>query len=96
MAKGNRRKGREGENEYAAHIGGERISVPGLPGPDVQAPDDTLWEVKRRKQHPGWLYDYVKQAVGEGAEGVALRSDRHRWLIVIDADMFNERWERKR
>jgi hypothetical protein len=77
-----RRKGRQGENELVAILGGDarRISVSGLPGPDV------LWrrryvEVKRLQD--GFKLDYRWL---RDAQIVAKRADRKDWLVTMRLD----------
>lgn len=81
----NRDKGREGENEFAAIIGGERTSESGSSRTDVVGLG-LRWECKRRrneafKQLYGWL---------DGKDAVAVRADRKPWLVVLTVDRLLE------
>jgi len=93
---GSRGKGRRGENAFAKYLGGQRISVPGLPGPDVRDANGLFWEVKVGKQIPKKNYQFIEQAEQEGAVGVAMKGHyQKKWLLVFDADRFFDEWERK-
>lgn len=78
----NRARGRHAENEFAALIGGKRVSEAGLPGPDVEGPDGTLYEVKRIKKLPVLLLKWLGQMKKEGAQKVAFRADHDKWIIM--------------
>jgi len=91
-----RRKGLEGEDGWVDYTGGTRISRPGVSGPDVVGPDGTIYEVKVGKQVPDKIYEFYQQAADEGAEAVAIKGHyKRRWLVVIDAKEFFNKWERK-
>lgn len=82
-----RRKGYEGEREFARLTGGKRVPLSGAqdgyPG-DVQALG-LLWEVKRRKDSWRELYQWL-----DGVDAVALRADNRQWLVVMTLDKFRE------
>lgn len=88
MSKGGRRKGREAENEFAAAIGGERISSPGLQGADVKDSRGNVWEVKRRKTAPEYLYNWVRQARRQKGYRLAFRANHKEWLVIIPLKEF--------
>lgn len=78
----NRTRGRRGELNFAAAIGGHRISRTGEPGPDVMGPDGRTYEVKLVKELPQYLKDFVAQADRQGCAAVAIKEDRGRWLML--------------
>lgn len=82
MGASERRKGLDGEREFARLIGGKRVPLSGAAGGDFSG--DVVdsrgwrWEVKRRRD--GWreLYAWL-----DGADAVAIRADRKGWLVVL-------------
>ena len=78
-----RRKGRTGENELVGYLranghAAKRVSEAGSPGPDIEAFNHRLLEVKRRSNVPSqtiekWLSD---------VNLVAYRADNQEWTIV--------------
>lgn len=85
MGRSQRRKGLEGEREFARLIGGRRVPLSGAQEGyhgDVVGMGLTF-EVKRRAD--GWreLYRWL-----EHADAVAVRADRAPWLVVIPLETF--------
>lgn len=86
----NRRRGRDGELEWAKYIGGDRISRLGEAGSDVLDRNGGTWEVKRIKKWPARIYQFILQAATQGDLGVAIRANYGKWYVLIDADKFKE------
>lgn len=83
-----RRKGYEGEREWATLTGGKRVPLSGaleeMPG-DVRA-HGLLWQVKRKASAWKTLYGLL-----DGPEdALALRADRQPWLVVMTYEKFLE------
>ena len=93
MGRKSRNKGARAEREFAKLTGGRRVplsgAAEGFPG-DVQA-KGLLWEVKRRKQAWGQLYEWL-----EGVDALAIRADHKDWLVVIPLERFLAMMERKK
>lgn len=89
----NKRKGAQGEREFAALIGGTRVPLSGAMGGDysndVIAPNGWQVEVKRRKSGLKVLYDWIEDE-RERPDCVAFRQDRKQWLVVMTAERFIE------
>lgn len=87
MGASQRRKGLDGEREFARLIGGKRVPLSGAAGGefsgDVVDSRGWRWEVKRRRN--GWqeLYKWL-----DGADVLAVRADRRPWLVVMPLDRF--------
>ncbi len=87
MSKSQREKGRRAENEFVGVLRAngyqaKRISAMYQPGPDVEAFDGRVVEVKRRanvvsQQLEGWLQD---------VNMVAVRADRGEWHVWLTLD----------
>lgn len=77
-----KRKGSNGEREFARLIGGRRVPLSGSAGGpyagDVEWPGVGRGEVKRRKSGFRQLYTWL-----EGRDFLALRADRQEWLVVM-------------
>lgn len=99
-----KKKGYDGEVEFAAEIGGARVplsgSIPSMPG-DVQDSGEFLhrgaiWSVKRTKQSDSKVRSPVERvAVGiekllEGFHGLAIRRDRRPWLVAMELQAFQD------
>jgi hypothetical protein len=80
-----RTKGAALERQFAHAVGGKRVplsgAVEGYPG-DVKALG-LVWEVKGRRGGFKLLYDFLK-----GKDALAVRQDRHEWLVVMPVDTF--------
>ena len=82
------RKGAGGEREWAAFVGGEKLSRLGYEGPDVMSPSYrvtglAVWEVKRIKLLPKWFVAWLTQSLR--ADALVFRQDNDRWWVVIPA-----------
>jgi hypothetical protein len=82
----NRSRGAAAEREFAALIGGAKISRTGYAGPDVEGPDGKLYEVKRIKVLPRLLQRWLQQMSDEGAAAVVFRANRGRWIRMEYVD----------
>jgi len=91
-------KGKRGEREWAAFlcraldVGARRgVQYSGSPdSPDVATSLPFHFEVKRLARFIG--YKYLKQAVRDSSPDkipvVAVRANRERWLVIMDAEHF--------
>ena len=83
-----KRKGYEGEREFAALIGGKRVplsgALPDMPGDVIGL--GLTWQVKRRRDAFRQLYAWL-----EKADALALRADNKGWLIVLPLETFRAR-----
>jgi len=82
--KSSRDKGGRGERELAKLLGGERVPLSGAQGGsfkgDVIIPYIGTGECKWRKNGFVQLYNWLDEK-----DFLALRADRHEWLIVMRA-----------
>ena len=84
MGASQRRKGAAGENELVGYLRAhghkaEKISAMYKEGPDVEAFNGRLWEVKRRANAPSqtikkWMRDVA---------GTIWREDREEWIVAL-------------
>lgn len=95
MGKSQKRKGYEGEREFASLIpGAKRVPLSGALGGeysnDVTLPNGWAVEVKRRKEGAfktlyGWIEDER-----EKPDVVAMRADRKQWIVCMTLPKFLE------
>lgn len=85
-----KRKGYNGEAEFAELTGGKRVplsgSVEGYEG-DVILPNKWKAEVKRRKEMQKILYSWLLNE-REKPDVVAFRADRKPWIVAMTLDKF--------
>jgi Holliday junction resolvase len=84
--KGPRAKGLRRERELARILDGERVPLSGAAGGSFAGDVDALglrWEVKARRDGFRSLYAWL-----EGVDALAVRSDRHDWLVVMPIGRF--------
>ena len=84
MGASQRNKGRRGENELVGYLAAhqfpaKRISESGSPGPDIEAFNGRMVEVKRRANPPSLQIEAWLQDVNL----VAYRADHGEWRIVM-------------
>ena len=88
-----RRKGAEGEREFAEAMGGSRVPLSGAMGGansnDVVLPNGLRAEVKRRKSGFKELYEWVLDE-REHPDLVAVRVDRKPWLVIQTLEQWRE------
>jgi hypothetical protein len=87
-----KRKGYEGEREFASLIpGSKRVPLSGSVGGDhsndVILPNGWRAEVKRRKSGMKQLYDWLNQS---NPDVVAFRADRQEWIVSMRLEKFLE------
>jgi len=88
VGRSERRKGSDGEREFARLIGGERVPLSGAAGGSYTGDVVGLglrWEVKRRADGFRSLYDWL-----EGKDALAVRADRKPWLVVMPLETLLE------
>jgi len=80
-----KRKGYEGEREFAQLVKGQRVPLSGSAGKefsgDVEWPGVGRGEIKRRKDGFKQLYTWLNSR-----DFLALRADRKKWLVVMTLD----------
>lgn len=90
MGRASKRKGYEGEREFAHLTGGHRVplsgAMDGYEG-DVTLPNGWMAEVKRQKSGLKTLYNWVLHE-REDPDVVAFRADRMPWIVTMELDKF--------
>lgn len=93
MGKASKRKGYNGEAEFAKLTGGKRQVLSGALGGelsnDVILPNNWKAEVKRRKSGFKTLYDWIEDE-REKPDCVAIRVDRKDWIVSMKLEKFLE------
>lgn len=84
----NRSRGRKGENEAAAVLGGHRISRTGEPGSDIVDWQGRTWEVKRIKRWSALILAWFAQRDDQGDYGIITRADRDKWYVIIEVSRY--------
>lgn len=99
MKRSAKNKGRAGEHEVAALLGGKRTPlsgrIPGTADVSLPPPFDGLWvEVKRRAKLPAFFTEAMAQARYAKTKltvpVVAIRADGDRWAICFDGEEFRQ------
>lgn len=76
----------------AKFFGGIRISEAGLAGADIMDGCSNLVEVKYRSKLPKSLMDWIAQRDEQGCEYLVIREARGRWQVVIDGEVFRDKY----
>ena len=84
----NRARGRQGENEAAAILGGHRISRTGEAGSDIVDKVGRTWECKRLKTWPARMAGWMAQSASQGDHGIIARADRGKWYVIIPVENY--------
>lgn len=91
MGRKSKKKGYNGEKEFADLMGGKRIPSSGsakdFPN-DVELKGGLRVEVKRRKSGLKQVYKWLEQE--EDIDLLAFREDRNYWLVIMPVDVLKE------
>ena len=84
-----RQKGDRAERELASLLGWKRVPGSGAGVlPDLVSPDGKYLSVKRLKRGLVTLQNWLSEAKGQGAMGVAFRQDNGEWSVTLPLEEF--------